>query len=94
MTRGAKMSKEAIQKCVDLAGGQTALAELMKPHLPPHLASSFRQGHLWGWLNRERISPVPPSDYVPAMSLAVGGAVPKHEIRPDIFAAPGDQDAA
>jgi hypothetical protein len=89
------MCKEAIRKCVDIAGGQTALVERMKPFLPEELSRSFRQGHLSNWLNRERKSQVPPAEYVPAMSLSVDFKVSEHQLRPDIFVAPANnQDAA
>lgn len=88
------MSKEAIEKCVALAGGQTALVEKMKPHLPPKLAGAIRQGHLWGWLNRDRMSPVPPPEYVLAMCKAVGHEVREFELRPDIYPAPSNNDQA
>lgn len=88
------MSKSAIQKCVDLAGGQTALVEKMKPHLSDALAPRLRQGHVWGWLNRDRMSPVPPAEYVTAMSKAVEERVSPYDLRPDIFPAPAHSQSA
>ena len=81
------MSKEAIQKAVAIAGTQQELVELMKPHLPGKLAQKFRQGHVSNWLRRERLSEVPPADYVLPMSAAVDRRILPHEIRPDIYPA-------
>lgn len=88
------MSKKAIQQCITLAGTQGRLVHLMLPHLPERLRGSFRQGHISNWLNLKRVNPVPPAEYVLAMSLAVGGEVTPRDLRPDLYPATQGQDAA
>lgn len=90
------MSKEAIEKCIAIAGGQSALVAKMKPFLPGALSEKLRQGHVSNWLLRDRKSEVPPSDYIYAMSKAVGGEVSEHCLRPDLYSPSlvSDQDAA
>lgn len=40
----AKRNRAALSKAIELAGGQSALAEA--------LGDPVRQGHVWAWLNR------------------------------------------
>ncbi len=77
------MSKEAIRKCIKIAGGQVHLAEKMKAHLPPELAKSFRQGHIYKWLNA-KTDRVPTDPYIAPMSAAVDHEVTPSELRPDL----------
>ncbi len=66
------MSLKALEKAVDLAGGQTALANLL----------GVTQGRIWNWLNRDqKVSP----EMVIAIETATGGKVSRHDLRPDIY---------
>ncbi len=62
----------ALQRAVEKAGGQSALAR----------ACGVKQGHVWHWLNKSlRV----PAEHALAVEVATGGAVSRHELRPDIF---------
>ena len=61
-----------IEKAVEVAGGQTALATSL----------GIKQAHVWNWLNRG--TPVTASLCV-AIERATGGAVTRYELRPDVF---------
>lgn len=63
---------EALEKAVRLAGGQAALAKKI----------GVRQQHVWNWLNRDGRAP---ADKVLAIEAAVGLAVSRHDLRPDVF---------
>jgi len=68
------MATDALQKAVDLAGGQLPLAKMI----------GVRQGDVWKWLNRAKRE-VPPAEYAIPIERAVGGQVTRHELRPDIY---------
>lgn len=68
------MSIESLQKAVDKAGGQTALAALV--------GRGVKQSHVWAWLNSVNPDHMPPAEYCPAIEKATG--VPCEELRPDI----------
>ena len=61
---------EAVKKAVEVAGGQTALGNLV----------GVSQGHIWSWLNRSRKCP---PEKVLQVERATG--VSRHELRPDIY---------
>lgn len=63
------MSIEALQRAVDLAGGQSALAAA--------IGSGKKQQHVWAWLNRDLKVP---AEMVLPIVRAVGGAVTPHEL--------------
>jgi DNA-binding transcriptional regulator YdaS (Cro superfamily) len=63
-----------VQKAVEVAGSQTALAKLI----------GVRQQHVWKWLRMERI----PAERAIEIEQATKGRVTRHELRPDIFGAP------
>lgn len=63
------MSKKALQKAIDAAGGQTALAKAIKK----------TQGHVSKWLERAYI----PAEAVLPIERATG--VSRHELRPDLY---------
>ncbi len=48
-------------------------------------ACGVKQGHVWHWLNKSHRVP---ADYVLTIEAATGGAVTRHELRPDIFGKP------
>lgn len=63
---------EGLQRAVEIAGGQTALAK----------ALGVRQSHVWTWLHRQKRVP---AERVLQIEAAVGGAVSRHELRPDLY---------
>jgi len=61
---------KALERAVEVAGGQSALARAVK----------VRQGHVWSWLNRsKRVD----AKYAIPVEQATG--VSRHRLRPDIF---------
>lgn len=72
---------KALQKAVDLAGGQGALADII----------GKRQSHVSYWLNKKRECP---AEMALPISKAVDGAVAPHDLRPDIYLAPDEAGAA
>ena len=69
---------EALQRAVDIAGGQTELAKIIDP-----TQKKLKQQNIWTWLNRDKkIS----ARWVVKVSQVTG--VPCHELRPDIFPTP------
>lgn len=66
------MHQEALQRAIDIAGGQSALARLL----------GKKQGHVWHWLHQvQRLSP----EIAIAIERATEGKVSRGELRPDIF---------
>lgn len=61
-----------IEKAVDIAGGQTALAA----------ALGIKQAHVWNWLKRG--TPVTAS-LCAAIERVTNGSVTRYELRPDVF---------
>ena len=74
------MSK-IIQKAVESAGGQAALAR----------AVGVKQQHVWNWLNRDRRVP---AERCADIERATNGAVTRAELRPDVFGELKPEDAA
>lgn len=72
------MSQEALQRAVDLAGGQTPLAE----KLSELMDRPIRQAHVWNWLHRDRR--IPGEVCIP-IERATGGRVTRSELRPDLY---------
>lgn len=66
------MSVSALQRAIDHAGGQSALAR----------ALDVRQQHIWNWLNRQRQVP---ANRVFDIERATAGAVTRHQLRPDLY---------
>jgi DNA-binding transcriptional regulator YdaS (Cro superfamily) len=67
------MDTEALERAVELAGGQKPLADLI----------GTTQPNIWYWLNKSKRGV--PSEYAAAIEEATG--VTRHELRPDIFPA-------
>lgn len=65
------MSREAIKRAVEIAGGQAPLARKL----------GISQGHVWYWVARSKKGT--PAEWVLAVAKATG--VPKHELRPDLY---------
>lgn len=70
-----------LKRAVELAGGQSSLAR----------AIGVKQQHVWNWLNRD--GKTPPERAIP-IEVAVGGAVTRYELRPDVFGEPPAREAA
>lgn len=66
----------ALQRAVDIIGGQTALARVLSTPDRP-----IRQGHVWAWLNRDN-GALPP-EFVLTVERLTG--VSRHDLRPDVF---------
>lgn len=66
------MSKDALKKAIEIAGGQLPLAREI----------GTGQATIWKWLNRSA-GPVPTSRYVLAIERATG--VSRQELRPDLY---------
>ena len=68
------MDHSALERAVEIAGGQSALARKL----------GLKQANVWHWLNRaEHV----PAEQAIAIEAATGGAVTRAELRPDLFAA-------
>jgi DNA-binding transcriptional regulator YdaS (Cro superfamily) len=67
----------ALSRAIEKLGGQSALAR----------ACGVKQGHVWHWLNKSHSVP---ANYVLVVEAATGGAVTRHELRPDIFGKSAD----
>lgn len=80
------MSRESLQRAVDLAGGQAPLARGIQKRLP---GSKIGQVHVWGWLNSVKME-VPPAEVVIAIAETVGWRITPHELRSDIYPSPLD----
>lgn len=65
--------KDALQRAVDLAGSQTALAAL--------LPKNVKQQHIHKWLSNGQCSP----QYAIPIEQAVNEEVFRHQLRPDIY---------
>lgn len=80
------MSRETLVKAVKKLGGQVALAEAICSRIP---GSRVGQGHVWKWLNNCK-APVPPAEYVLAISAATEWELRPHDLRPDLYPNPTD----
>lgn len=80
------MSRETLQKAVEIAGGQAPLARGIRARMPE---SKIGQVHVWGWLNSVKME-VPPAEVVIPISETVGWKVTPHDLRPDIYPNPSD----
>ncbi|MBF0270289.1 MAG: helix-turn-helix domain-containing protein [Alphaproteobacteria bacterium] len=65
------MANELVQRAVHLVGSQAELGR----------RCGKKQGHVWSWLNSERVS----AETAILIDAATGGAVSKCDLRPDIF---------
>jgi DNA-binding transcriptional regulator YdaS (Cro superfamily) len=65
----------ALQRAVDIVGGQTALAAA--------LGEPIKQGHVWYWL--EKKGGEVPAEHCAAIERATDGKVTRHDLRPDVF---------
>ena len=80
------MSKETLQKAVELAGGQAQLGRGIAARID---GSKIGQVHVWGWLNSVKIE-VPPAEVVLAIADFLEYRITPHELRPDLYPNPCD----
>lgn len=78
------MSIHALNRAIEVAEGQTALADALN-RIAPDRKTPFRQSHVWTWLRRDK--KVPPEVAI-LIDQALSGQVTKSELRPDIFGEP------
>lgn len=77
------MIMRSIERAVDLAGGQMALArKICDWYAARGMACSVRQQHVWKWLNDSK-TPKPPAEHCRAIDEITGVSV--YELRPDVF---------
>jgi len=70
------MSKKALQKAVNICGGQASLAR----------AIGVTQPNIWYWLNDGKHVP---AEHCASIETATSGEVTRHDLRPDLFEQPG-----
>ena len=70
-----------LKQAIKIVGGQSALAR----------ACDVKQGHVWNWLNK---SGKCPAEHVLGVEEATGGKVARHQLRPDLYPAPGSDGVA
>lgn len=68
---------DALRRAIEIAGSQANLARLI----------GKKPGHVWAWLHRDQRVP---AEVCRAIERATDGRVKRHELRPDIFDAPGE----
>lgn len=66
------MSTGPLEKAIEIAGSQTALAT----------ACGIKQAHIWNWLNRDKRVP---AEYVIPICRATDYKITPHQMRPDIY---------
>jgi len=71
------MNIQHLQKAVDIAGGQTALAIALS-----HSGRAIKQAHVWNWLNSKSPENSPPAEYCPDIERITGVAC--ESLRPDV----------
>lgn len=80
------MSRQILQKCVEMNGSQVNLAT----RLSEVLGRKIRQGDVWRWLNHVRDEETPPPAYVIPICKTVNWQITPHQLRPDIYPNPAD----
>jgi DNA-binding transcriptional regulator YdaS (Cro superfamily) len=71
--------KEVLERAIHAVGSQAALAK----------AIGVKPQHVWNWLNRDKRVP---AEQVLAIEAATGGKVSRHELRPDLYPDPGEDE--
>ena len=64
--------ENALQKAIDIVGGQTALAKA--------IGGDIQQPHVWNWLNRS--NGIPPHEYCASIEKATNGQVTRKDFYP------------
>jgi hypothetical protein len=73
------MNKDALNKAIQHAGSQTALATEIRKHLP---GSRVRQGHIGNWLRKNKVLP---PQYAPIIEKITRKKVLRSEWAPDCY---------
>ena len=69
------MEQTPLTKAVSIVGGQSAMAR----------AIGTSQANVWYWINKAKAVP---AEFVAKIESATGGAVQRHDLRPDLFPTP------
>jgi DNA-binding transcriptional regulator YdaS (Cro superfamily) len=73
-----------LQKSIELAGGQNALARKITAwHLSNGKNIIVKQQYIWKWLRS--VSPVPPAEHCRAIEEITNGEVTRYQLRADVF---------
>lgn len=75
--------EEALQKAVEIVGGQTALANV----LSDKTGRSIRQQHIWNWLNRDGGLPAAYAPLVQSLCEELGEGISCCDLCPDFYPA-------
>lgn len=67
------MDMQALQRAIDIVGGQTSLAERV----------GTTQSQIWYWLQRSKKGV--PAEFVIPIEQATAGEVSRHDLRPDLY---------
>lgn len=73
--------EEALNKAVDIVGGQTALANA----LSAKTGRGIRQQHIWNWLNRDGGLPAAYAPLVQALCGEFGGSISCNDLCPEFY---------
>lgn len=85
-----KPEVKALQRAVELAGGQTELARRLTEVLDDP-RKTVKQAHVWNWLNRDKQTP---AEYARLIEGIVEGQVTRYALRPDVFGPAPNRGAA
>lgn len=70
-------TRALIEAAIQICGGTQA-------GLARKIGGRCRQGHVYKWLQQDRVS----AEVAHSIDRATNGSVPKHQLRPDLFDAP------
>jgi DNA-binding transcriptional regulator YdaS (Cro superfamily) len=73
--------EEALNKAVEIVGGQTALAKV----LSVKTGRGIRQQHIWNWLNRDGGLPAAYAPLVQSLCEEHGGSISCNDLCPEFF---------
>lgn len=73
--------EQALQKVVEIIGGQTALANV----LSDRTGRSIRQQHIWNWLNRDGGLPAAYAPLVQSLCKELGEDIPCSYLCPEFY---------
>jgi DNA-binding transcriptional regulator YdaS (Cro superfamily) len=80
---------QALAKAVEIAGSQAELARRLREIKQN---PKIKQAHVWNWLNRDKQVPADmaiPIETAVADELTKEPRVTRHDLRPDLYPAPG-----
>lgn len=79
------MTENFLIKAVEIAGGQTALADKLNAR---QVQDNVKQAHIWNWLNTTKDG-VPAEQVRPVCEVCDWQVTP-HQLRPDLYPHPHD----